>query len=140
MIVTTQTQDATLRRSQIPGNRQRRLIAICRTKAAEFRAQGKRKLAVNAEKWAKYLERQQTEREASERLIHFQPVPRGVCGRRDNKTDERVITYVPDHRPTITFIERGTITDSGVSSHLENVDCLVCRRWARSNPKKRGPQ
>lgn len=136
----TQTQDATLRRSQIPSNRQRRLAAICRTKAAEFKAQGKRKLAANAETWAKEFDRQRTEREASGRLIHYQPVPRGACDRRDNKADERVITYVPDHRPTITFIERGTITDSGVSSHLENVDCLVCRRWARNNPRKRGPQ
>lgn len=129
-----------LQRSQIPGNRQRRMIATCRRKASEFRAEGKRKLAKNAENWAKDLERQQAEREASGRLIHFQPVPRGVCDRKDKKADEQVITYVPDRRLTVTFIERGTITDSGVTSYLENVDCLDCRRWARNNPKKRGSQ
>lgn len=132
--------DVEIRRSQIPGNRLRRQAAICRKKAAEFKAQGKRKLAANAEEWAKDFELQQIAREASERLIHFQPVPRGFCKRKDNKTDERVITYVPDRRLTITFIERGTITDSAVASYLENVDCLDCRRWARNNPKKRGPQ
>lgn len=136
-MATTQEEHAPLKRSLIPGNRDRRMAAICRTKAAEFRALGKRKLARNAETWAKDFERRQAEREASGRLTHFQPVPRGVCSRRDNKTDERVITYVPDRRLTITFVERGTITDSGVSSHLENVDCLVCRRWAKKNPRKR---
>lgn len=129
--------DAEIQRSQIPGNRQRRMAATCREKAAEFRAQGKRKLAVNAEKWAKELEQQQATRDASGRLIHFSPVPRGVCSRKDNKDDERVITYVPDRRLTITFVERGTITDSGVASYLENVDCLVCRRWARKSGKVR---
>lgn len=135
-MITTQTRDAALQRSMIPGNRQRRLIAICRTKAAEFRVLGKRKLAINAEKWAKDLEREQSQHEASGRVIHWQPVPRGICSRKDNKADEHVITYVPDRRLTITFVERGTITNSGVASYLENVDCLVCRRWARHNPIK----
>src|SRR4029077_10750623 len=109
LILRDNAMNEPLQRSQIPGNRMLRMSAICRTKGAEFLPQGKRKLAANAVTWAKDFERQHAERQASDRLIHFQPVPKGVCKRRDSKTDQRVIKIVPAQRLSIVFIEHGTI-------------------------------
>lgn len=115
-------------RSVAPGNHERRLAEISRQKAAEFRAQRKYKLARNAEAWAKELEERQAAHEATGKVVHWSAVPRGVCARKDADADVHVLARDKNDKPAAWA--------TGVASHFGNVDCIVCRRWARSNPRR----
>jgi hypothetical protein len=116
-------------RSVVPGNHERRLAAISREKAAEFRNQRKYKLARNAEEWAKHFEEGQAAHEATGKVVHWAAVPKGVCARKDVDADVHVLARDAAGEPTAWA--------TGVASHFGNVDCVVCRRWARETPRRK---
>lgn len=114
-------------RSHIPGNRALRQKQFCLREAAKYHKRGDKKRAENAESWAKHFQAQHDEYENSDTLIHYAAVPEGVCDRKDSKADERTERV---------GLRGATITHTASASHLENVTCLRCRRWARQNPRR----
>jgi hypothetical protein len=98
------------------------LAAICRREFESFKASGKRKLARNALAWEKHFLDEADRLAQRTTVIHWSQVPKGICPRKDSNIDEVSVS------PTITKLAS--------ASHLENVDCLVCRRWARSRSGK----
>lgn len=114
-------------RSRIPGNHALRQAAFCLKVAEKARKRGDKSRERVALSWANEFQREHNEHEKSDRLIHYSAVPKGVCDRKDSNADGR----------SRTVKETGTtITEMASASHLENVDCLICRRWARNNPRR----